>query len=72
MPLKDIRYLVRKADVIPLPILPLNEASIAKTVDILRCLVGRLRLSYIVEDIVVPIKGDYLTVRNVTRVIYWK
>ncbi len=72
MPLKDIRCSVRKADVILLPILPLNKASIAETVDILRCLVERLELSGIVEDTIVPIKGDYLTVRNVTRAIYWK
>lgn len=60
----------RKANVIRLPILPLSKASITKTIHILRCLVGRLELLSIVEDTVVPIKSDYLTIRNVTRVIY--
>ncbi len=55
MPLKDIQCSVRKANVILLPILPLNEVSIPKTVDKLRSLVGHLGFSGIIEDTVVPI-----------------
>ncbi len=72
MPSKDIWCLVRKADVILLPILSLNEASITETFDILCYLIERLGLSGIVEDIVVIFKGDYLTIWNVSHAIYWK
>lgn len=61
-----------KADVISLLILPPNEALIAETVNILRWLTKRVGLTNVVEDKVVPIKGDFLTVRNITRAIYQK
>lgn len=72
MLLKNIWCVVRKADIIFFPILPLNKAKISKTIDILRCLVKRLGLTGIVNDKIVPIKGDYLTIRNVTCTIYQK
>lgn len=72
MPLKNIQCAVIKADIIPLPILPLNKAKISETIDILRCLVERLGLTGVVNDKIVPIKRDYLTVRKMTRAIYRK
>ena len=63
---------MRKADGIPLSILPLNEASIAETVYILRWLTKRLGLKDVVEDKIISIKRDFLTVRNITRAIYRK
>ena len=59
-----------KVDVISLPILPLNKASIAKIVNILRWLTEYLGLINIVEDKVVSIKEDFLTLRNITCAIY--
>lgn len=72
MPLKNIQCAIQKADVIPLPILPLDESKIATTVDIIRCLVERLGLAGVIEEKVVPIKGDFVTVKNITRAIYRK
>lgn len=72
MPLKDIQYQIRKADIIPLLILPLNKAKISETIDILHYLVERLGLKGVIKDIVIPIKGDYLIVRNMTHVLYQK
>lgn len=63
---------MRKVDVIPLLILPLNEALIAETVDILCWIIECFDLTDIVENKVVPIKEDFVTVRNITRAIYWK
>lgn len=70
MPLKSIQCVMQKADVIPLPILPLNKASIAETVNILCWLTERLGLTDIVEDKVISIKRNFLTMRNITRAIY--
>lgn len=72
MPLNDIQYSISKADIISLPILPLNHAKISETIEIQHYLVERLGLENIIENKVVPIKADYLTVRNVTRVLYQK
>lgn len=70
MPLKNIQYLIKKADIILLPILLLNEAKILETIDILYCLIECLGLKGIIKDKIVLIKGDYLTVKNMTRVLY--
>ena len=72
MPLKDIRCAIRKTDVIFLPILPLNKATISETIDILHFLVERLSLQGVVEDKIVPIKRDFLTIKNVTQALYCK
>lgn len=61
-----------KADVISLLILSLKEASIAETINILRWLTERLGMKNVLEDKVLPIKGDFLTVRNITHAIYQK
>lgn len=53
---KKIQCLVRKVDVISLPILPLNIELIIEIVDILHCLVECWELTSIVKDIVIPIK----------------
>lgn len=57
-PLKHIQYPIRKADVILFLILPLNKATISEIVKILCYLVERLRLTAVVENKIVPIKGD--------------
>ena len=72
MPLKDIQYPVRKVDIIPLPILSLKKSKISEKINILCCLVERLSLKGVVEDKVVSIKDDYLTIKNVTRALYQK
>ena len=72
MPLKDIRYIIKKANVILLPILPLNKATILKTINILRFLNERRSLESVIEDKIVPIKRDFLTIRNVTWALYCK
>lgn len=72
MPLKDIRCAIRKANVIPLPILSLNKATISETIDILCSLIKWLGLESVVEDKIVSIKGDFLTIRNVIRALYRK
>lgn len=72
MPLKDIRYVIRKTDVIPLSILLLNEATILEIIDILCFLVEQLGLKGMVEDKIVQIKRDFLTIRNVTQALYCK
>lgn len=72
IPLKDIRCAIKKANVFSLLILPLNEATILETIDILRSLIERLGLKSVVEDKIVPIKGDFLTIRNITQALYCK
>lgn len=70
MSLKDIRCSIRKTNIILLLILLLNKARIFETIDISYCLVERLDLESIVEEKVIPIKGDYLTVKNLTCALY--
>lgn len=65
MPLKDIQYPIGKTDIIPLPILPLSKVKISKTINIQCCWVKRLDLEGVVKDNIVPIKDDYLIVKNV-------
>lgn len=72
MPLKVIQYAIRKADVIFLLILLLNEATISETINILRFLVKWLGLKDMVEDKIMPIKRNFLTIRNVTQALYYK
>lgn len=72
IPLKNIQCLVKNANVILLSILPLNKASIPEIIDILHSFVKHLGFLGIVEDIVVLDKGDYLTIQNVTCIIYQK
>lgn len=72
MPLKDIWYTIKKANVILLPILSLKKTTISKTINILRFLVELLSLKGVVEDKIVLIKGDFLTIRNVTQALYCK
>lgn len=69
---KNIQYAVWKADIIPLLILSLDEFNIITTNDILYCLGNHLVLADIIKDQIILIKGDFLTVRNITCVIYQK
>ena len=70
--LKDIQCLVRKTDIITLPILPLNKSKILESIDLLDYLIERLGLESVVEDKLVPIKDDYMTIRNMTHALYQK
>lgn len=70
-PLDNIQCRMEKADIIPLPTFGLDKASIAGTIDILRSIAARLGLeNFHIEDKKIMVKGDYLTVRNITRTIY--
>lgn len=72
MSLKDIQYLIKKTDIIALPILPLNEYKISETIDILCYLIGRQGLKDVVKNKVIFIKDDYLTIKNVIYTLYQK
>lgn len=72
MLLKDIWYAIKKTDIILLPILPLKEAKISETINILYGLVEHLGLENVIEDKIMLIKGNYFTVRNVTYILYQK
>ena len=70
-PLREIQCPLEKADLLPLPVLDIDKSSISRTIDILRTYLERLRL----EDCVVGgkkimFRGNFLTVRNITRAIY--
>ncbi|MCJ1346581.1 hypothetical protein MMC31_004799 [Peltigera leucophlebia] len=70
-PLREVQCQIEKADIIPLPTLPLDESSIAGTIEILKEYLKRLGI----EDVAIInklliFKGDFLTVRNVTRAIF--
>lgn len=70
--LKKLWYAIKKADIIFFLILPLNKAFISKIVNILHCFIENLGLVGIIKDKIIPIKRDYLTIRNVTYIIYQK
>lgn len=72
MPLRNIQCAIQKTNVIPLLILPLNESKIATTIDIICCLVERLGLAGVIEEKIVPIKENFVTVKNITCKIYQK
>lgn len=72
MLLKHIWCFIKTIDVILLLILSLNKAVILEAIIILYCLIERLGLAGIVEDKIVLIKDNYLTVRNMTYAIYQK
>ncbi len=69
--LQEVQYRIEKSDIILLSSLPLDKALIAGCIDILKKYLQRLRI----EDVAILnklliFKGDFLTVRNVTRAIY--
>ena len=73
MPLKKMQCAVQAADILPLPTLPHDESKISGTIEILQEIVARLGLDpHILHDKKVMFKGDYMTVRNITRAIYCK
>ena len=63
---------MKQAELIPLPTLPLDEAVISETIDILKHYIkGMLELEdHVVQNKCIMLKGDFLTVRNVRRAIY--
>ena len=70
-PLREIQCPLEKADLLPLPVLDIDKSSISGTIDILKTYLKRLGL----EDCVVGgkkimFRGNFLTVRNITRAIY--
>lgn len=70
-PLSERRSRKERADLLPLPTLAIDEASIAGTIDIMRTYAQTLGLEDVaVQDKCIMFKGDYLTVRNMRRAIY--
>lgn len=73
MPLEHMQCAVQKADIIPLPTLLYNEASISATIEIIRELAERLRLNLgRLWGKKIMFKGDLLTIRNIMGAIYRK
>lgn len=72
MPLKYIWCSIKKTDIILFLILPLNKAIISETVNILYCLIEHLKLVCVIENKVILIKDNYLTVKNMTYATYQK
>lgn len=67
MLLKEIQCVKKKADILLLSILPYDESKISETINILRELIQHLNLNdYVLEDKIVIIKKDWLTVQNIT------
>ena len=50
----------------------LDKSKIIMTIDILRCLGNHLSLTDITKDKVVSIKEDFVTIKNITSIIYQK
>ena len=70
-PLREVQCQIKKADIISLPTLSLNEISIAGMIDILKKYLKRLGIENIaITNKLFIFKGDFLTVHNVTRAIY--
>ncbi len=70
-PLPNIRCRLKKADILPLPTLAINEGTIPGSIDIVQELAERLELSdEIIRDKLILLKGNLMTVRNCQRVIY--
>lgn len=66
-----MRCKVEKADILPIPTLAYDESTISGTLNILRTVTQVLGLTEdVVRDKVIMLKGDLLTVRNVTRAIF--
>lgn len=70
--LKKLWYAIKKADIIFFLILPLNKAFISEIINILYCFIENLGLVDIIKDKIILIKRNYLTIRNVTYIIYQK
>lgn len=70
MPLKNIQFAIRKANVVLLPMLPLDELKIITTIDILHCLSNYLGLADVIKDNVISIKRVFITLKNITRSLY--
>lgn len=70
-PLPDIKCRPDTADVLPLPTLANNEATISGTIDIVQELAERLELTdEVVRDKLILLKGDLMTIRNYRRAIF--
>lgn len=70
-PLKEIQCPIEKSELLPLPVLDLDKASISGTIEILRTYLERLGIKdCVVNGKKVMFRGDFLTVRNITRAIY--
>ena len=71
-PLPNVQCRMKQAELIPLPTLPLDEAVISETIDILKHYIkGTLELEdHVVQNTCIMFKGGFLTVRNVRRAIY--
>ncbi len=70
-PLREVQCRIEKADIIPLPTLPLDKALIARCIDILKKYLKRLGIENVaIFNKLLIFKGDFLTMRNITRAIY--
>ena len=70
-PLREVQCPIEKSELLPLPVLDLDEASISGTIEILRTYLKRLGIeNCVVGGKKVMFRGDFLTVRNITRAIY--
>lgn len=72
MPLKNIQCIIQNVDIISLLISPLNKVLIAETVDILYGLVIPFGLTNVYQNKIILIKGDFVTMRNITCAIHQK
>lgn len=63
---------MKKTDIIPLFILSFNKAKIAKTINVLHYLFEYLSLKIIIENKIMLIKKNYLSIKNMTHILYQK
>ncbi len=69
-PLREVQYHIEKADIIPLPNLPLDKALIARCIDSFKKYLKRLEIKDVaIFNKLLILKDDFLTVHNVTRAI---
>lgn len=61
---------MQKVDINPLLILSLNKSTIVTIIDILYFLNNHFTLVNIVRDNVIPIEGNFITIKNITCIIY--
>lgn len=70
-PFGEVQYPMDKSELPPLPVLDLDEASISGTIKVLGTYPERLGLEYcVVGGKKIMFRGDFVTVRNITRAIY--
>lgn len=62
---------LKKTTIYTLPTLPLDEAKVTETIEIIKAFMKELDIQLVtMKDLVVMFKGDYLTIRNVCLAMY--